>query len=87
MAEANQLFGQIGDDPLGATVQSWGDAFHQGRNLGNFQFCPFQSVHRSGNTHVAMAKANSEGRLCYFDAEGTARTCNFVYWHKADIAE
>jgi hypothetical protein len=32
-----------------------------------------------------MAKANSEGRLCYFGAEGTAKTCNVVYWHLADM--
>ncbi len=44
MAEANQLFSQIGDDPLGAPVQSWGDAFHQRRNLSDFQFCPFHNV-------------------------------------------
>ena len=83
MAEANQFLGQVGDDPLGAAVKSWGDAFHQGRNLRDFQFCPFQKAHRSGTTHVVMAKANSEGRLCYFDAEGTARTCNVAHWHKA----
>jgi hypothetical protein len=48
MAEANQLFGQVGDDPLGTTVKSWGDTFHQGRNLSDFQFSPFQNVHRCG---------------------------------------
>ena len=30
MAEADQFFGQVGDDPLGAAVKSWGNAFHQG---------------------------------------------------------
>ena len=43
MAEGHQFFGQVGDDPLGAAVKPWRDAFHQGRNLRDFQFCPFHN--------------------------------------------
>ncbi len=43
MTKAHQLFGEIGDDPLGAAVQPGRDAFHQGCYLRDFQFSPFQS--------------------------------------------
>lgn len=37
MAEADKLFGQIGDDPLSASVKSWGNTFDQRCNLSDFQ--------------------------------------------------
>ncbi len=43
MAEVHQLFSQVGDDPLGAAIKPWRDAFHQGRNLRDLQFCTFQN--------------------------------------------
>jgi hypothetical protein len=36
MALANKLFGQIGNDPFGAPVQSWRASLQERRNLGDF---------------------------------------------------
>ncbi len=44
MAQTHQLFSQVRDDPLGTSVQSWGNALHQGCNLSDFQLCPFHNA-------------------------------------------
>jgi hypothetical protein len=36
MAEANQLLGQIGNNPLRTAIESWRDALHQRRDLCDF---------------------------------------------------
>ena len=36
MAERHQFLGEIGDDPLGAAIKPWRNAFHQRRDLRNF---------------------------------------------------
>ena len=41
VAERHQLLSQIGDDPLGAAVKPWGNAFDQRRDLRDFhQYFP-----------------------------------------------
>ena len=39
MAERHQFFGQVGDDPLGAAIEPWGNAFDQRRDLRDFHYC------------------------------------------------
>ena len=39
MAERHQFLGQVGDDPLGAAVKPWGNAFDQRRDLRDFHYC------------------------------------------------
>ena len=36
MAERDELFSEVGDDPLGAAIKPWRHAFDQRRNLRDF---------------------------------------------------
>ena len=38
MAERHQFLGQVGDDPLGAAIKPWRNAFHQRRDLRDFHY-------------------------------------------------
>ena len=39
MAERDELFGQVGDDPLGAAIKPWRHALDQRRDLRDFHWC------------------------------------------------
>ena len=51
VAERDQLFGQVGDDPLGAAIKPWRHALDQRRDLRDFH-CVFPTAPHEGNPLV-----------------------------------
>src|SRR6185503_12046390 len=75
MAERHQFLGQVGDDPFGAAVKPWGNAFDQRRDLRDFHSCysfdktPEPMLHQPERSTIVTDGSNGRARRLMLKSE------------------